>query len=222
MTLTFNIRTLVLIVFAASASFAQVKTLTEAEYELAINEAYDATAKKIHRSTSTNQSFEAGKIVRSSTVTEENIPPDKSRLLIDRRGTERSRYEVITIGDDVYEKDNSEKWEKSEKRIPQKFTVAGNPMDVPETLKYTLADLRLNGVAVRVYSKHRDSLSSFENTLYNLKAGVSLKVIWVNKKGLIVKTEETVSDRDTRVVVDKTVENYDYKPKGLEIIAPIK
>lgn len=222
MILTITIRILLLIAFATSVSFAQVKTLTEAEYDVATNAAYHETAKKIHRSISTHQSFEVGKIVRSSTVTEENVPPYKSRLLIDRRGSESSRYEVITIGDDIYEKYNSAKWKKTRKGNAQTFTVAGNPMDIPTTVQYTVTDSRLNGVAVRVYSKHQDNLSSFENTLYKLNAGKELNVMWVSKNGLILKTEATVIDRDTKIVVNKTVEIYDYKPKGIKIAAPIK
>lgn len=224
MTFALTVQILFLILFVTSVSLAQVKTLTEADYDAATNAAFYATAKKIHRSNSTHRFFDKGKIVRSSTVTEENLPPDRSRLLIVQRGSESSRMEVITIGNDIYEKQDSENWKKTRKEAAQTFTVRGNPsMDIPKTtVQYTVADSRLNGQTVRVFSKLETNLSSFENSLYNLNAGVSLKVIWVSKDGLIMKREATITDCDTKRVADKTVEIYDYQPKGIKIEAPIK
>jgi hypothetical protein len=224
MTLTLYIRILLFIAFFTSVSFAQVKTLTEAEYDAATNAAYDTTSKKIRRSTSINQSFEGGKIKESSTEIEEYLSPDRQRLLyLDRDGSESSRTEVITIGNDVYEKYNSDKWKKPKKDDTQTYTVKGNPEGISKiTVKYTAADSRLNGETVRVLSKLQKNLSSFENTLYNLNAGEELNVMWIRKNGLIMKTERTVTNADTKKIVDKTVETYDYQPKGIKIVAPIK
>jgi hypothetical protein len=219
-----NIRVLLFIAFFTAASFAQVKTLTEAEYDSATNSAYDTTEKKIRRSTSTSQSFDGGKIVRSSTVTEEYLPPDKHRQVIVERGPESSRTEMIYIGNDVYEKYNSANWKKTRRSDARTVIVSADDAQGIRTMifQYTVTDSLLDGEAVQVFSKLQKNLSGFENTLYKVNAGELLDVMWVNKDGLILKTEETVSDSDTKKVVDKTVEIYDYQPKGIKIAAPIK
>jgi hypothetical protein len=218
MKLRFSIQVLLFMASFAIVSLAQVKTLTQAEYEETTNTAFKATLKKVRRVTTTTMSFQDGKRNGTETLIEEFIPPDVERSLMTvRAGSKVTTSEIIEIGDAKYKRANSGIWSKWIRTKKPIYTLKGIPSaDEPrEITKYTWGESRLNGQLVVLFSRT-------SNKAYGFASGAQQNRIWISKDGFVLKTEETVGEDDPNNVAEKTIAIYEYDPKGLKIEVPIK
>jgi len=186
--------------------FGQAKPITEEQYISARNAAESETNKQVRRRVSNWKSYDAGE--GTSTGTTDYIPPDRSRWIdITTKGTKVERIEQITIGETIYRKEDDGPWIKRTKDSGG-FGIGGREIGTREFFKesVTIGREKLQ-VLIR-------KMANYNNTYFDEDK------MWVNSKGLIVKTESTTKRGET--LVSRNDVTYDYKAKPAKIVAPIK
>ncbi|HEY0458509.1 MAG TPA: hypothetical protein VGC97_05105 [Pyrinomonadaceae bacterium] len=222
-------------VFCLAASinvFGQAKSISEKEYGTTSKEAQSKTDKKIRRETTVETDYRNGKLTRTETISQDYLPPDKSKwLVLEGKGLRISgKTELIYIGDFEYRKENDGAWVKrnlkpktngksddedtglgggtSEDGDSQGFTAI-----VEKTIdEYSLEEIKENNELFRVLTKLSVNEQKTETNEYK---------IWINKNGLITKTTSNIEIKPARMVLTSTA-TIDYNIQKPKIEAPIK
>lgn len=91
---------IVMMFLSATVAAGQVKKLTTAQFNAAMDAAFAASGAKARREIKKSVTLENGKVTQTSTVTEEFIPPNRSRshFLDETLGRKSEREWVIVDG----------------------------------------------------------------------------------------------------------------------------
>jgi hypothetical protein len=205
---------------AAVSGFAQVKTLTKEQYDSAISDALAKGNKIPKREIFVTKNYSNKKPVSTTTITRENLPPDKSRWLTvtEKGGVITYQYESIKIGDTEYKKTDKGGWEKidlNNESSNQGVLRAPALLDTKELKQFLVMDATLDNQAVKFYI-------SYEVMVINQRMIFLDERTWINADGFIVKSATTVSDTLPDIITSQTLKSYEYNPKDLKIEAPVK
>jgi hypothetical protein len=200
--------------------FAQVKTLTKEQYDSAISDALAKGNKIPKREVFATKNYSNNKLVSTTTITSENLPPDKSRwlTLTEKDNVVTYRYESVKIGDTEFKKTDKGDWEKidlNNNSSNQGILRSSAVLDTKELKQFLLMDAVLDNQPVKLYL-------SYEVLLIEQRLIFLDERTWINADGLIVKAVTKVSNTVPEVITSQTVNSYEYNPKDLKIEAPFK
>lgn len=204
--------------FVVGVSSAQIKTITKIEFDAAKAAAFDAAKNKTRRVVTKTQSFDGGKKEGSESLTEEFVPPDSRRSIFSARsGNKVLTSEIIEVGSVKYKRTDGGIWSTWKGTTKPVYQLRGIPSDgePKENSTYTITESKLNGRTVQI-------LASVSNKAYGSLPGRTEHRIWIGKDGLVLRTEEIISEDSADDVVFRSVSTVEYDPKGLKIEAPIK
>ena len=213
-----KVSALILMMFLAAVSAAgQVKTLTAAEFNAAMGSAFGASSIRPRREIKKSVTYEKGKVVQTSTVTEEFIPPYRSRshFLSDIVGN-KSEKEWVIVDGQRYTLSAGGEWYRDSPLPTYPSMTVGTDVQV-ETDKYT----KYTSQKAKLLGKPVTILKRVETSPPGALWGTTTYIVYVGAEAAIVKIEQK------NVEVGKgnysyEVTTYEYTPKGLKIEAPIK
>ena len=201
--------------FGALGTSAQVKKISSAEFEKASDAAFLASGAKARRETKAIIGFENGKIVENSTVTEEFIPPDRSRShFVEEMAGRKSETEWIIIKGERFKKSADGKWFKTEPLpvVNLAVTTAKQHAENDKTMKFTREVRKIGKNLVTILSRSEVSAPK--------------ELPWTSEFTMFVSTEGLIKS-----ITNRTEEGglaslrteailYAYDPKDLKIEVP--
>lgn len=215
-------KTVVLMIFCLGFAInvlSQSKAITKEEYDLVQKEAHEKMSKIPRRKITVTKSYAKKQLVSTRTLTQEYLPPDKSRweFITKKDGVATEKLQLIYIGDIEYRKESENPWKTRDMKGPGMGGgggISGKELDKME--QCLVINTTLNNKPMKVYSFYR--VYNWGKTLnfYDLR-------IWVDPDGLIVKSESINSDVFPDNVTSVESVTYEYNPKDIKPIeAPIK
>lgn len=216
---------LVLTAFFCLNVFGQQKDVTQVEFSEARSQALKKADGYNRRVTYKREYLKSadGNFRISFNEISETILPDKTRnfrVLTNDGIIEKS--EEIKIGFFLYERTGNEKWTKTDlRKAVYSYDQSGCRMSIIEgdekiTNKYKVAEEVLNGQQTMIY----EGLKIVEYASSN--GTFSQNRFWINKNGLILRSETTYGKLNPERIEEQTFTEYEYNPKDLKITAPIK
>jgi hypothetical protein len=205
---------------AAVGGFAQVKTLAKEPYDSAISDALAKGNKIPKREIFVTKNYSNKKLISTTTITRENLPPDKSRwrTVTEKDGVVSYLYESIKIGDTEYKKTDKGDWEKidlNNESSNQGILKSSAILDTKELKQFLVMDATLDNQPVKFYL-------SYEVMILDQRMIFLDDRTWINADGFIVKSSTTVSNTLPDIITSQTLKSYEYNPKDLKIEAPVK
>jgi len=199
-------------------SFGQAKSITELEYNTVEKVAEDNFQKVSYKEITKTEEFTNGKLISTETVTELNLPPDKSSYIdITVTNGKTEKTEIITIGYVEYRRENNGKWKQETDEDGN--IISGEPIrtirgaEAANTKKFTIEETKLNGQPVTIYS---------QTTIYNFNPNISHSFRrWINKENLILRTEEIETEISSGVINRRSISTNEYNLLNTKISAPI-
>jgi hypothetical protein len=200
------------------SGFGQEKSISAAEYQVAISKGNDLSDSLPHRMTLSEESFKNGKRSGYEKHITEVLPPNRTRYIYEAeyRG-EREDRQVVKIGDDSYCKEGMEKWNKT-----NCDSFSGIPANSVLTEEYTKADVTFESSPVTQYRSYMTYSFPQDDAKKTVRTMYLEHKFLVDKDGKIVGASSTSGDVGTKEIftVSKTV--YEYGLTNLRIEAPIK
>ncbi|MEQ1922777.1 MAG: hypothetical protein ABL952_09740 [Pyrinomonadaceae bacterium] len=207
--------TLTILMASAVMAAGQVKKLTSAEFYAAMKAAFGASSIRPRREIKKIVTYENGKVTQTSTVTEEFIPPYRSRshFLSDIVGN-KSEKEWVIVDGQRYTLSYGGEWFR-DTPLPKPMKLSSSLLaEVEDDTKYTSQKGKLLGKPVTI-------LKRVETSPPNELPYSSTYIVYVGADAAIVRIEQkTVEAGKGNYSTDVTT--YEYNPKGLKIEAPIK
>ncbi len=213
-----KVTTLILMMFLASVTAAgQVKTLTAAEFNAAMGSAFGASSIRPRREIKKSVTYVNGKVEQTSTVTEEFIPPNRSRShFLDDMFGRKSEREWVIIDGQRYTLSHGGEWYR-DTPLPTYPSMTVGPDVQVETDKYT----KYTSQKAKLLGKPVTILKRVESSPPGALWGTSTYIVYVGAEAAIVRIEQKNVDAGKgNYTTDVTT--YEYNPKGLKIEAPIK
>lgn len=197
----------------SSAAKAQVKQISSDEFYTVSGKAYRLSSERTRRAIIKTEELENGTVVASMTKTEEEIVPDKTRVLIvERKGNVENISEIITIGSKIYERKDNGQWTVRDMRNGEGRGAGSAGMNC---VQFTEEESSVDGVLARKLSNL--SITRKENVLT-----FSNSIGWIDQQGLLLRSEYVRGLLEPRIETFRSVAAYEYEPKDLKIEAPIK
>ncbi|MBP7415335.1 MAG: hypothetical protein WBC19_10285 [Pyrinomonadaceae bacterium] len=210
---------LILTVFLAAVSAAgQVKKLTSAEFNAAMGSAFGASSIRPRREIKKSVTYEKGKVVQTSTVTEEFIPPYRSRshFLSDIVGNKSEKEWVIVDGQRYTLSYVGGEWYR-DSALPTYPSMTVGPDVQVETDKYT----KYTSQKAKLLGKPVTILKRVETSRPGALWGTTTYIVYVGAEAAIVRIEQKNVESGKGNYTNELT-TYEYNPKGLKIEAPIK
>ena len=208
---------LAVLVFAALGTSAQVKKISSVEFSKAMDAAFLASGVKARRETKAIIGIENGKIVENSTVTEEFIPPDRSRShFVEEMAGRKSETEWIIIKGERFKKTADGKWFKAEPLpvVNLAVTTAKQHAENDKTMKFTREVRKIGKNLVTILSRSEKSAPGEVPWTAEMS-------IFVKSDGLIGSITERHSENGLSSLKTEAT-TYVYDPKDLKIDLPNK
>jgi hypothetical protein len=215
-------RTILLAIFSlfiAINAFGQAKTISRDEYYKAYREA----SKKfrdtpVRRETSKAEHYKDGKLNGTTEIITENINPDKWRfVVIETSEKGKSKSDLLKISGKYYCRKNDGEWQNSMSGCNAGWVTGLSNIVSSE---FSVEAVTENGKPVKYYREY---------TLYKNKDSSGKEVLWykeskfwVSADGKFLRAETESGLKDTNEIRNKSVTNYEYNPKNIEIEIPIK
>ena len=203
---------LLIVIFCAVGTSAQIKKLTSDEFYAAKNAAIEASGSVNRRAKTIERTYKKGKVVSSSTETDEFIMPDRHRsclLLNDSKGI-RIESETISINSIRYSRGEDGIWRASRSvRIGNLFRRETSATVGISSL-YTSESALLDGDEVTIIKSIQNNKLPVPSTL----------TVYIGENGLILRMEFIQKFAEQGDL--ERITTYEYNPKDLKIEAPIK
>lgn len=197
--------------------FGQERAITAKQFTDIDTSTTEALKSRKYRSNKeTHRGKETGQVV----TVFEFVPPDRSRSrIVDTTQYPARKTEIIKIGDIGFLRYDDGPWiSPLPPRDPNRYTISGDRAEakIERTEAHTLsAGSNLGNEKADLYSETKTF--SYESVGMSFKT-VSVKRLWINKDGLLIRDEYTVHDgKGNRVHYSLVV--YEYDP-DLTIAAP--
>lgn len=203
---------LLIVIFCAVGTSAQIKKLTSEEFYAAKNAAIEASGSVNRRAITIEKTYKKGKVVSSSTETDEFIMPDRHRsclLLNDSKGS-KIETETIWIYSTRYSRGEDGTWTAGRSVLLGNLFRRENSATVGISSLYTFESALLGVDEVTIIkSIQNDKLPT-----------LSTLTIYIGKNGLLLRMEFTQKFAEQGDL--ERVTTYEYNPKDLKIEAPMK
>lgn len=210
-------RVFVVVLFTVAAA-GQVTTVTQDEYFGKYSIALEKSRATPRRRTQQTE-FVEPKGRRIVTEVEEVDSRGRFRFVSsEKAGTKTTITETIVIGEQRYCRVDRRPWKKGENGCESGARFGSGAEAV---FTFTIEKGELNAqpiILLRAYSTSADDSSAT-----NRSSGTTFSdnKLWVSTDGLIIKREYTTGRLPDKIE-SKLVESYEYNPKNLNIVAPIK
>lgn len=199
----------------AFSSFGQAKSISGAEYQAAVDGAFETSAKLPRKMVSVRRQYKSGTISKTVENIIESLPPDNSRqLIIEKEGKVITETEIILLKNIEYRRVNKGRWVKQDLNKLKGGFKLGSININPES-EHSVEEVTVGNEKLRVFSVQ---------TMHGA-AGNIIYYEWqtfIDNKGLIRKATSKVSQSTTDNLFSDEVTTYEYNPKNLKITAPVK
>ena len=215
---------LILTVCALNIYGQEATEIPRREYIALVSDAGEKGGDLDRRITYRQENFSAAdaSLKQTTTTLLELVGRNKTRsLTTEVVGGVTTITEVITIGKIEYRRTGNGKWKK--KILGEESDTIGTlgGMTAKVNFKNTVADAVLNNQPTRLY----EELMIIEEPLTveaSPKANFGREKVWINKEGFILKREDTYGLLNPERIETRIVTEFEYRPKDLKIVAPIK
>lgn len=191
---------------------AQIKELTTEEFYAAKNAAIEASRSVNRRAKTIERTFKKGKVVSSSTETDEFLMPDRHRsclLLTDSKGR-KIESETIRINSERYSRGEDGIWRAIRSRRTGNLFRNETSATVGVSSLYTSESALFGGDEVTIIKSIQNDKLPVPSTL----------TIYIEKSGLLLRMEFTQKFGEQGDL--ERITTYEYDPKDLKIEAPVK
>ena len=199
--------------------FAQSRSITENEYNAVWRPATEKARTLNRRHVQRIEDYRDGKLFSTNEWQYEYVLPDRIHYVhIETYEGKTTRTEQINIGKSIYCKRDDGKWHVDfEMCIGGSFGGAGNGISKQT---FSVEDVIVDGKPMKRYQRYYTSISIYPETPEKNAVLFSDSTFWLRDDGLITRQEIRTGKLNPEVVQDKTIETYEYEPKGLQIDAP--
>lgn len=205
--------------------FGQQKEITKVQFFDTRTEALKKVDAYNRRVTKKTEDFSRwdGSLQNSYVSISEKILPYTTRSVsIQTIKGVTKKQEEIKFGAFLYERTDDGKWTKTDLRnfggLIEKngCIIADNEYYNKVKNNYTMAENSLNGQQTMFY-EGLTTVRSLDDSIT-----FSRNRFWINKDGLILKSESESGSLNPETIYSKSITDYEYNPKDLKIKAPIK
>jgi len=211
-------RSLILLLLAAIAAYAQGKRITADEYDKSFqfavaetNAAYPVIL------TIRKDQFQNGTIARSvvEVVEKQSEGFERIRKSVFQDGVLTEKYQLMVGFGNVYCSENGSTWKgPSPDTCPAPESVSG-PRD-PESVVCTVGEGSVAGEKVKIYQKH----SVFFPTTLNGKKEFRDQVAWIDSKGFFINVVDSEGTLDPKSYSLTRLETWVTKAKIKPVVTP--
>ncbi len=215
----------VLMAAATAITYAQsgsrVVTISQDQYDRAIQAARDQSDGLRQRSIWTFRTYDNSVLVKTETIIIEHLPPNLSRYQTTiRMGNSVTRKDEIFFNGKGYLRINGGKWRKMPRPKPVFLSAlklaSGERFEVVRT--YRMVKSLNDPVTSYIYEKVETRFTSD-----GPKEGESETYVsedFINEQGLIVRSTERRSKLTPGNVINSTTMTFEYEPKDIKIQVP--
>ncbi len=221
-----NVFVIVLVLFVVGLAGGQEKAISQEEYSQNYFAALEKAREVPRRHISKEERFSDGRVVATREWLNEYALPFTSRLVYKERNDEGTKgFEEVSIDEATYCRSLNGVWKVSATACQRGRAVstqqAFQPLGKIST-KNMVEDVVTDGKKSKRYKEVIIYKNQSPNSTDKGAMRVAENTFWLDDKGLIIRQEITA-----RIVGVKNpslvwIDTYEYNPKGLEIVSPIK
>lgn len=205
------------VVALAVSSPAQEKTITEEEFEAAVKGGISKMEKLPRKIVTRRTEYKSGVVSEIRETVMEHLPPDKFRLLITvKEGDAVRKTEIISLKNAEYLRENGGKWVKRESDDGIGGFGGGRGVsNIKLENSYSVEEAESGNKRIKIFTNYT-TLDMVARQIYTERK------TFIDDQGLIRKVTTRVSHDTKENVYSDEVITYEYNPKNLQIVAPIK
>lgn len=192
---------------------AQMTEISQDEFAKVVNKTLDVIETVPTRSTLEHRTVLFGKVQREVTQVVEYIGFDKMRRkeIFRDNGVLTKTNELIEVNGSYYCRTDGGRWKRETDDCNPMFISLSPPEDAL-LKKFTVTETMLDGRKVKLYHHHRTFKRQFMHAFDHK--------VWLDNDGYRIKVESRNGLADDHEHYQFETETYQYRPKGLVIVAP--
>ena len=214
-----SIFVLIVSLVAAFTVSGQAREITNGEFWRQYRAAVEKPFEISKRVTTKEEYFENGKLSDTTETVTEFLKPDKQHFVETYKSEKSSRKtELIQIGTSFYCRTDNADWKESD-RWCANLKLRSLPAGV--SYAYTVQETKLNKQAATLYEEY----ITYKSEYWEGKGKIGLLYFrdkyWVSHEGFILRREMEIGFVESKEVLSKDLDVYEYDLKDIKIEAPV-